>query len=161
MGFQHVLGIARIPRTASQLLQSMYSCLGILLDNGEYSLEWCWSWSSNTLATSHEELTHWKRPWCWERLKAGGETDNRRWDGWMASLTWWTWVWASSRSWWWTGKPGVLQCMGSQRIGHDWVTELNWRLYMVLQNLQPFNLGSRKGKILIKIPNNLVLCLAH
>ena len=71
-----------------------------------------------------EELTHWKRPWCWERLKAGGEGDNRGWDGWMASLTQWTWVWASSGSWWRTEKPGVLQSMGSQRVGHDWATEL-------------------------------------
>ena len=70
--------------------------------------------------------THWKRPWCWERLKSGGEGDDRGWDHWMASWTWWTWVWVSSRSWWWTGKPGVLQSMGSQRVGHDWVTELNW-----------------------------------
>ena len=79
----------------------------------------------NTLATWWEELTHWKRPWFWERLKAG-EGDNKEWDGWIASLTRWTWVWASSRSWWWTGKPGVLQSMGSQRVGHDWATELNW-----------------------------------
>ena len=68
-------------------------------------------------------LTHWKRPWCWERLKAGGEGDHRGWDGWMASLTQWTWVWASSGRWWWTGKPGMLQSMGSQRVGHYWVTE--------------------------------------
>ena len=74
-----------------------------------------------------EELTHYKRPWCWERLKAGGEGDNRRWDGWMASLTWWAWVWASSGSWWWTEKPGVLQSVGSQTAGHDWATELNWQ----------------------------------
>ena len=64
--------------------------------------DWCWSWNSNTLATSCEELTHWKRPWCWESLKAGGEGDNRGWDGWMASPTQWTWVWAGSRSWWQT-----------------------------------------------------------
>ena len=71
-----------------------------------------------------EELTHLKRPWCWERLKAGGEGDKRRWDGWMASLTQWTWVWTtSSGRWWRTGKPGVLQSMGSQRVGHNWVTE--------------------------------------
>ena len=63
----------------------------------------------------------------WERLKAGGEGDNRGWDGWMASLTQWMWVWASSRSWWWTGRPGVLQSMGLQRVGHDWATELNWK----------------------------------
>ena len=73
-----------------------------------------------------EELTHLKRPWCWKWLNVGGEGDGRRWDGWMASLTRWTWVWVSSRSWWWIGKPGVLQSMGSQRVGHDWVTELNW-----------------------------------
>ena len=86
---------------------------------------WCWNWNSNTLATWCEELTHWKIPWHWERLKAGGEGDNRGWDGWMASPTQWTWVWASCGSWWWTGKPGMLQSMELQRVGHDWVTELN------------------------------------
>ena len=63
-----------------------------------------------------EELTHWKRPWFWQRLKAGGEGDDRGWDDWMASLTQWTWVWVNSVSWWWTGRPGVLQSMGSQRV---------------------------------------------
>ena len=77
---------------------------------------WCWSWSSNTLATWCKELTHWKRPWCWKRLKAGGEGDDRGWDGWMASPTRWTWVWASSGSWWWTGKPGVLRFMGLKEL---------------------------------------------
>ena len=77
-----------------------------------------------------EELTHWKRPWCWERLKVRAEGDDRGWDGWMSSLTQWTWVWVDSRSWWWTGRPGVLQSMGSQRVRaqswlSDW-TELNW-----------------------------------
>ena len=80
---------------------------------------WCWSWSSNTLATWYEELTHLKRPWCWERFKAGGEGDDRGWDGWMASSTQWAWVWVISRSRWWTGKPGKWQSMGSQRVGHD------------------------------------------
>ena len=61
---------------------------------------------------------------CWERLKAGGKGEDRGWDGWMATRTWWTWVWASSGSWWWTGKPGVMQSMGSQRVRHNWVTEL-------------------------------------
>ena len=65
----------------------------------------------------------WKRPWCWERLKAGGEGDDRGWDGWMASLTRWTWVWVNSGSWWQTGRPGVLQSMGSQRVRHNWATE--------------------------------------
>jgi len=74
--------------------------------------------------TSCEELTPWKKPWCWERLKAGGKGDDREWDGWMASPTQWTWDWASSRSWWWTRKPDVLQFMGSQRVRHDWETEL-------------------------------------
>ena len=82
--------------------------------------------SSITLATWCKELTHLKRPWCWGKLRAGGEGDDRGWDGWMASPTQWTWVWVNSRSWWWTGRPGVLQSMGSQRVGHDWATELNW-----------------------------------
>ena len=83
------------------------------------------NWNSNILATWCKELTHWKRPWCWERLKVGGEGDNREGDGWVASLNQWTWVWASSGSWWWTGKPGMLQSMGSQRVGHDWAIEWN------------------------------------
>ena len=70
-------------------------------------------------------VAHWKRLWCWERLGAG-EGDDRGWDGWMASPTRWTWVWVDSGSWWWTGRPGVLQFMGSQRVGHNWATELNW-----------------------------------
>ena len=80
---------------------------------------------AHTLAASCEELTHWKRVWCWEGLGAGGEGDDRGWDGWLASLVWWTWVWVNSGRWWWTGRPGVLRCMGSQRVGHDWATELN------------------------------------
>ena len=90
--------------------------------------EWYWSWNSSTLATSCEELTHWKSLWYWEGLAAGGEGDDRGWDGWMASLTRWTWVWVNSGSWWWTGGPGVLRFMGSQRVGHDWATELNWEV---------------------------------
>ena len=81
---------------------------------------------TNTLATWCEELTHLKRLWCWERLKAGGEGDDREWDVWMASPTQWTWVWVGSGSWWWMGKFGMLQSLGSQRVGHDWVTELSW-----------------------------------
>ena len=79
----------------------------------------------NTLATSCEELTHWKRPWCWEGLRAGGEGDNRGWDGWMTSPTRWTCVWVNSGSWWWTGRPGMLQFMGSQRVRLDWATKLS------------------------------------
>ena len=81
---------------------------------------------TNTLATWCKELTYLKRPWCWERLKAGGAGDDRGWDSWMTSPTQWTWVWVNSRSWWWTGRPGVLQSMGLQRVGHDLATELNW-----------------------------------
>ena len=91
---------------------------------GVHWKDWCWSWNSNTLATLCKELTHWKRPWCWEALGAG-EGDDRGWDGWMASLTWWAWVWVNSGSWWWTGRPGVLWFMGLQRVGHHWATELN------------------------------------
>ena len=96
---------------------------------GVHWKDWCWSWNSSTLATSCEELIHWKRPWGWEGLRAGGKGDDRGWDGWMASPTWWTWVWVDYGSWWWTERPGVLRFMGSQsrkRLS-DW-TELNWRL---------------------------------
>ena len=82
--------------------------------------------NSSSLATSWEELTHWKRLWCWRGLGAGGEGDDRGWDGWMASLTRWTWVSVNSGSWWWIGSPGVLRFMGSQRVGHDWATDLIW-----------------------------------
>ena len=85
----------------------------------------CWSWNSNTLATWCEELTPLKRPWCWERLKMGGEGDDRGWDGWMASPTWWTSVWVNSGSCLWTGRLCVLQSMELQRVRHNWVTELN------------------------------------
>ena len=67
-----------------------------------------------------------ERLWCWEGLGAEGEGYNRGWDGWMASVTPWTWVWVNSGSWWWTWRPGVLRFMGLQRVGHDWATELNW-----------------------------------
>ena len=88
--------------------------------------DWCWSWNSNNLATLCEELIHWKRPdagkdWRWR----GGEGDNRGCDGWMASLTQWAWVWVNSVSWWWTGRPGMLQSMGLQRVRHRWAIELN------------------------------------
>ena len=90
--------------------------------------DWCWSWNSNTLPTWWEELTHLKNPSCWEGLKAGGEGDDRGWDGWMTSPTQWTWIQVSSRSWWWMEKPGILQSMGSQKVVHDWATELNWNV---------------------------------
>ena len=113
--------LLRVPWTARRSNQS-------ILKKISPECHWkglCWSWNSNTLATWCEELTHLKRPWCWERLKAGGAEDDRGWDGWMALLTQWTWVWVDSGSRWWTGRLGVLQSMGSERVGHDWGTELN------------------------------------
>ena len=112
--------LLRVPWTARRSNQSILKEISLNI----HWKDWCWSWNSNTLATWCEELTHLKRTWCWERLSAGGEGDDRGWDGWMASPTWWTWVWVNSGSWWWTGRPGMLHSMGSQRIGHDWVTEL-------------------------------------
>ena len=114
--------LLRVPWTARSSKQS-------ILKEISPGCSWkdsCKNWNSNTLATWCEELTHWKRLWCWEGLRAGGEGDDRGCDGWMASPTRWTWVWVNSGSWWWTGKPGVLRFMGSQRVRHDWVTELNW-----------------------------------
>ena len=113
--------LLRVPWTARRSNQSMlkeispeYSLEGLMLKlKLQYLVTWC------------EELTHWKRPWCWERLRAG-EGDDRGWDAWLTSPTQWTWVCVNSGSWWWTGRPGVLLFMGSQRVGHDWVTELNW-----------------------------------
>ena len=83
----------------------------------------CWSWHSNTLVTWFEEPTQWIRPWCWERLRAGGEGGDRGWDGWMASPTQWTWIWADYRRSWRTGEPGLLQSMGSRRVGHNLAAE--------------------------------------
>ena len=90
-----------------------------------------------------------------KRLKAGGEGDDRAWDGWMASSTQWTWVWASFGSWWWTGKPGVLQSMGSQPVGHDWETELNWLTETLksgnVMNLHNSNCRQNNVKIITEI----------
>ena len=114
--------LLRVPWTARRSNQSILKAI-----SPEYSLEGLMlKLKLHTLATWCKELTHWKRPWCWERLKVGEEGDDRGWDYWMASRTQWTWVWVNSGSWWWTGRPGVLQSMGWQRFGHDWATELNW-----------------------------------
>ena len=109
--------------------------------------DWCWSWNSNTLATWCEELTHLKRPWSWERLKVGGEGDDRGWDGQMASLTQQAWVWVNSGSWWWTGRPGMLQSMELQNQTQlidwiDWLTELHYVLKTgVWSQLEAVGLG--------------------
>ena len=112
--------LLRVPWTARRSNQSILKEI-----SPEKWKGWCWSWNYNTLTTWWEELTLWERPWCWERLKAGGEGDDRGWYGWMASSTQWTWVWVNSGSWWWTGRPGVLQSTGSRRVGHNWGTELS------------------------------------
>ena len=116
--------LLRVPWTARRSNQSIlneispeYSLEGLML---KLKLQYLGQW--------WEELTHWKRPWCWERLKVGGEGDDGGWDDWMASLTQWTWIWVNSGCWQWTARPGVLQSMGSQRVGHDWATELNYYL---------------------------------
>ena len=96
--------LLRVPCTEKRSNQSI---LKEISPENIHWKDWCWSWSSSTLATWCEGLIAWKRPWHWERLKAGGEGDKTGWNGWMASLAWRTWVWASSRGWWWTGKPGV------------------------------------------------------
>ena len=114
--------LSRVPWTARRSNQSI-----LKETSPEYSLEGLMlKLYSNLLATWCEELTHWERPRCWERLRAGGEVDDRGWDGWMVSRTQWTSIWVGSGSWWWTGKPGVLQSLGLQRVGHNWGTELNW-----------------------------------
>ena len=89
--------------------------------------DWCWSRNANILSTWCQEWTHLKRPWCLERLKMGGEVDDRGWDGWMASPTQLTWVWVGSGSWWWIAKPGVPQSLRSQRVRQHWATEVNWK----------------------------------
>ena len=93
---------------------------------GVHWKDWFWSWNSNTLATWCKELTHLKRHLMLEKIEGRRRRDGRGWDGWMASLTQWTWIWVNSGSSWWTGRPGVLRFMGLQRVGHDWVTELKW-----------------------------------
>ena len=123
--------LLRVPWTARRSNQSVlkeinpkHSLEGLMLHlKFQYFRHWC------------EEMTHWKRPWCWERLKAGGEGDDRGRCGWMTSPTRQTWVWVSSRSWWWTGKPGVLQSTELQRVEHDWGTELkNIFYFIIMQN---------------------------
>ena len=106
----------RVPWTVRRSNQS-------ILKKSTLNIHWKdWGWSCNTLGTWCKELTHWKRSWCWERLRTG-EGGDRGWDGWMASSTQRTWIWANSGRYWKTGKTGVLQTLGSQRVGHNWETE--------------------------------------
>ena len=96
--------------------------------------DWCWCWSSNTLAMWCKEQTHWKRPWCWERLKAEGEEGDRGWDGWISSPIQWTWTWANFRRWWGTGKPGMLQSMkvskSHTQLG-NWTTKKSYPFFFL------------------------------
>jgi len=111
--------LLRVPWTARRSNQSILKEI-----NPEYSLrDWCWSWSSNTLVIWYEELTHLKRPWCWERLGEGGEEGNRGWDGWMASLTQRIWVWASSGRWWRT-----IWCAAVHGVSKCWTQLSNWTI---------------------------------
>ena len=114
-------------------LESSLNCKEIQLVHPKGNQSWIFSGRTDaeaeTLILWPPDLKNWliwKEPWCWERLRAGGEGDDRGWDGWMASLTHWTWVWVNSGSWWWTGRSGMLRFMGLQIVGHDWATELNW-----------------------------------
>ena len=118
-----------------RLLRSYRSVLGVHWN------DWCWGWNSNTLATWCKELTHLKRPWCWERFRAGGKGDNRGWDGWMASPTQWTWVWVDSGSWWWTERPGVLS---------DW-TELK-----ITKNPRSENNNGSRWPCPVVVPNKAI-----
>ena len=117
--------LLRVTRTARRSNQSLGS--NPKGNSPEYSLEGVMlKWKLQYFGHLMQRTDSQEKIWSWEILKEGGEGDSRWWDGWMASLTWGTWVWVGFRSWWWIGKPGMLQSTGSQRLGHDWVIELNW-----------------------------------
>ena len=134
--------LLRVPCTARRSNQSILKQI-----SPEYSLEGLLlKLKLQYFGHGCEELTHLKRLWCWERLKAGGEGDDREWHGWMASPTQWTWVWVGSGSWWWAGRPGLLQSMGLQRVRHKWVTEMNWTEVVAMEiHDNPFSHLSQWG----------------
>ena len=105
------------------------------------------------------ELTHWKRLWCWEGVGARGEGDDRGWDGWMPAPTRWTWVWVNSGSWWWTGRPGVLRSMGSQRVRHDWANDLIWSDLILWFGEMEDKIGNRSQITKKKNPATEKLCI--
>ena len=112
----------------------------MFLSCGQNSLILTFNSAFTTLATWCEELTHWKRPWCWERLRARVERGDKGWDGWMAAPTRWTWVWASFMRMGRTGKPGVLPSMGSQTVGHNLATEKQQQQFLLLERRLIFGL---------------------
>ena len=135
--------LLRIPWTARRSSQSILEDI-----SPEYSLEGLILWPSDVKKVTHLNVTHFKRPWCWEWLKAGGKGDVRGWDGWMASLTQWTWIWVSSKSWWWTRKPGVIVVHGvakSRTQLSDWTELITWDfqqiIYKVCQNQKKYHFG--------------------
>ena len=119
--------LLRVPWTARRSNQSILKEISPGCSLEGLILKLKLQYFAKSYSTSCDGLTHWKRLWCWEGLGAGGEGDDRGWDGCMASPNQWTWVWVNSRSWWWTGRPGILRFMGSKRVGQplsNW-TELN------------------------------------
>ena len=123
--------LLRVPWTARRFNQSILNEISPVVFIGRTEAETLILWPHD-----RQSWLIWKRPWWWERLRAGGEGNDGGWNGWMASPTQWTWVWVNSGRWWWTARPGVLQFMGLRRVGHDWVTELNWysRCYLLRIN---------------------------
>ena len=119
-------------------VESPLDCKEIKPVNPKWNQSWIFTGRTNAEAETPifwpPHVKNWLtgKDWCWEGLGTGEEGDNRGCDGWVASWTRWTWVWVNSRSWWWTGRPGVLRFVGSQRVGHDWATELNWIFTIIL-----------------------------
>ena len=118
--------LLRVPWTARRSNQSILKEISPENSLEGLMLKLKLQYLSFSLATGCKELTHLRRPWCWKRLKAKGEGDERGEMVGMASPTQWTWVWVNSGGWWWTGRPRMLQSMGLQRVGHNWATELTW-----------------------------------
>ena len=135
--------LLRVPWITRSLNQSILKEI-----SPEYSLmifihDWCWS--SKTLATWCEDLTHWKRPWCWKRLKeAGGEGDDRGWDGWRASPTQWTRVWENSRR---CGQGSLACCSAWNHKESDTTLWLNNNKNNWIECLKHFNSGSRRNRV--------------
>ena len=123
-------------------LESPLDCREIQPVHSEGDQPWDYFWRTDAKAETpvlwppHAKSWLIGRLWCWEGLGAGGEGYDRGWDGWMASLTRWTWIWVNSGSWWRTGRPGMLRFMGQQRVGHDWATDLIWFLILTTAGIR-------------------------